>query len=79
LVLDEATSALDNESEVAIKHALDGLRGRVTMLIVAHRLSTIEDSDKLAVLERGRIIEEGRPRDLLKDTNSYFYKMYSIR
>jgi len=79
LVLDEATSALDNESEVAIKHALDGLKGKVTMLIVAHRLSTIEDSDKLAVLEGGRIIEEGRPQDLLENKNSYFYKMYNIR
>ena len=79
LVLDEATSALDNESEVAIKHALDGLKGKVTMLIVAHRLSTIEDSDKLVVLEGGRIIEEGRPQDLLENKNSYFYKMYNIR
>lgn len=79
LVLDEATSALDNESEVAIKHALDGLRGKVTMLIVAHRLSTIEDSDRLVVLEDGRIVEEGEPGQLLKNKDSHFYKMYNIR
>ena len=79
LVLDEATSALDNESEVAIKHALEGLRGRMTMLIVAHRLSTIEDSDRLVVLEDGKIVEEGLPQQLLENKNSHFYKMYNIR
>lgn len=79
LVLDEATSALDNESEVAIKHALEGLRGKISVLIVAHRLSTIEDSDNLAVLEGGKIIEEGDPRNLIANKDSYFYKIYNIK
>lgn len=79
LILDEATSALDNESEVAIQKSLEDLRGKVTMLVIAHRLSTVMNSDKLAFLEGGRIIEEGSPRDLLRDKDSHFYRMYSIR
>ncbi len=78
LVLDEATSALDNESETMIKKAIDGLKGEMTVIVIAHRLSTIVDSDRLIGLENGRIIEEGSPDKLLKDKNSYFYKVYNI-
>ena len=79
LILDEATSALDNESEVAIQHALEGLRGKMTMLVIAHRLSTLMNSDKLMVLENGKIREEGSPKQLLQDQNSYFFKMHNIK
>ncbi len=79
LILDEATSALDNESEVSIQRALESLRGKVTMLIVAHRLTTLMDSDRLMVLDGGQIIEEGSPQRLLKDKDSHFYKIYNIR
>ncbi len=78
LVLDEATSALDNESEVMIKKAIDDLKGAITVIIIAHRLSTIMGSDRLIALENGRIIEEGVPEKLLKDKNSYFYKVYNV-
>ncbi len=79
LILDEATSALDNESEVSIQRALESLRGKVTMLIIAHRLSTLMNSDKLMVLDGGKIIEEGSPQRLLGDKDSHFYKIYNIR
>lgn len=79
LILDEATSALDNESEVSIQRALESLRGKVTMLIVAHRLSTLMDSDRLMVLDGGKIIEEGLPQQLLKNVDSHFYRIYNIR
>lgn len=79
LVLDEATSALDNESEIKIQKVIENLKGRVTVLVIAHRLSTVLDSDNLLVLEGGKIIEQGRPGELLKDKDSYFYKMYNIR
>jgi|TARA_Y100000310_G_scaffold214702_1_gene215634 ABC-type multidrug transport system fused ATPase/permease subunit len=79
LLLDEATSALDNESEVEIQKAVETLKGKTTVIVIAHRLSTVVNSDKLLVLEEGRIIEEGKPKDLLKDKESYFYKMYNIR
>lgn len=79
LILDEATSALDSESEVLIQKAIKGLKGKISCLVIAHRLSTVLDSDKLLVLEKGRIIEQGRPQDLLKDKTSYFYRVYNIR
>jgi ATP-binding cassette subfamily B protein len=65
LVLDEATSALDNDTERAVQKALDELvRGRTTITI-AHRLSTVEDADEIAVLDHGRIIERGTHHELL--------------
>jgi ATP-binding cassette, subfamily C, bacterial len=59
LVLDEATSSLDSENELAIRTALDGLRGRTTMLVIAHRLATASDADRIVVLDGGRVIESG--------------------
>lgn len=79
LILDEATSALDNESEVKIQKVIESIKGKITVLAVAHRLSTIINSDKLLVLENGKIIEEGFPKELLENKESYFYKVYNIR
>lgn len=78
LLLDEATSALDNESEVLIKKALDRLKGQITILVIAHRLSTVADVDHLIAIDQGRIIEQGNPKVLQKDKNSYFYKTYNF-
>ncbi|MCK4553855.1 ABC transporter ATP-binding protein [Candidatus Parcubacteria bacterium] len=79
LILDEATSALDNESEIKIQKVIENLKGKVTVFVIAHRLSTVVNSDKLLVLENGRIVEQGEPSKLLKDKRSYFYKVYNIR
>lgn len=79
LVLDEATSALDNESEVMIQKAIENLKGKLTVIIVAHRLSTIINSDNLLALEHGYITQQGSPKELISDENSYFYKVYNIR
>lgn len=79
LILDEATSALDNESEALIQEAILKLKGKITILVIAHRLSTVMATDRIIVLENGKIIEEGKPDRLLKDSNSYFYKVYNIR
>lgn len=79
LILDEATSALDNESEIAVQKAIEGLRGKITVVAIAHRLSTVIESDRLIVLEGGKIVEEGSPKELLKDDASYFSKVYNIR
>ena len=79
LVLDEATSSLDNESEVAIQKSLEDLRGKITMLVIAHRLSTVMSSDRLLVLEGGKIIEEGEPEQLLENKDSHFFKMYHAK
>ena len=79
LVMDEATSALDNESEIQIQKIIENLKGKITVLVIAHRLSTVINSDRLLVLENGKIVEQGVPRELLKDKKTYFYKMYNIR
>lgn len=79
LILDEATSALDNESEAMIQKSIENLKGRVTVILIAHRLSTVMISDKLIVLEGGKVIEEGGPQGLLKDNGSRFSKMYNVR
>jgi ATP-binding cassette subfamily B protein len=65
LVLDEATSALDSESEALVQEALDRLmKGRST-LVIAHRLSTVRDADRVVVLERGRIVQQGSHDELM--------------
>ncbi|WP_396434403.1 lipid A export permease/ATP-binding protein MsbA [Limnohabitans sp.] len=71
LILDEATSALDNESERLVQEALQKLMQGRTTLIVAHRLSTIEHADRVVVMERGRIVEEGPPAELLARGGAY--------
>ncbi len=71
LILDEATSALDNKSERFVQDALEALMKDRTSLVIAHRLSTIESADKIVVLERGRIVEQGSHKRLLKKDGVY--------
>jgi ATP-binding cassette, subfamily B, multidrug efflux pump len=71
LVLDEATSALDSEAEATIQEKLDLLMDGKTVIAIAHRLSTIARMDRIVVLDKGRIIEEGRPDDLLASGGLY--------
>lgn len=66
LVLDEATSALDAENEVAIQRAIDRLSGQRTILLIAHRLSTVRAADRIYVVERGRVVEEGSWDELVR-------------
>lgn len=78
LILDEATSALDNESEHMIRKAIKKLKGSTTIIAIAHRLSTIEDCDEVIVLDKGILLEHGKPYDLLQNKKSYFHKMYVL-
>ena len=75
LILDEATSALDHESEKLIHESIRALHGKVTVLIIAHRPSTVAETDTIIVLSRGHIIERGSPQELLQNSESYFRKM----
>ena len=71
LILDEATSALDTESERYIKDSLEKLMKNRTTLIIAHRLSTIENADLIVVMEKGRIVEQGKHHELLALNKHY--------
>ena len=66
LILDEATSSLDGESESLIKRSVDELYGEMTIIAIAHRLKTIENADRIIVLENGSIIEEGKKESLIR-------------
>jgi len=71
LILDEATSALDTESEQMVQKALDNLMANRTTFVIAHRLSTVQNADKILVLEDGRIVESGSHDELLKNSGLY--------
>ncbi|MGI8679802.1 MAG: ABC transporter ATP-binding protein [Jatrophihabitans sp.] len=71
LVLDEATSALDNQTEHAVQRAFDELAHGRTTITIAHRLSTVRDADQIAVVDQGRIVEQGRHHALLERAGRY--------
>lgn len=71
VILDEATSALDNKSEKVVQRALDKLMEGRTTIVIAHRLSTVMDADKILVINDGHVVEEGAHNDLLEKNGSY--------
>lgn len=71
LVFDEATSALDNVTEAAVSRAIEGLRGRKSLLVIAHRLSTVRSCDRLILLEAGRVVAEGSYDELLASSPAF--------
>ena len=71
LLLDEATSALDSESEEAVREALDRLMAGRTVIAIAHRLSTLRSFDRIVVLQRGRVVEDGSPGGLVRSHGVY--------
>jgi len=78
LILDEVTSSLDKESENKIKETIESIRKKTTIIVIAHRISTLENCDELIVLDSGKVAECGKPQNLLKNKSSYFYKVSNI-
>lgn len=77
LILDEATSALDNESEHLVQKALNNLMKNKTVLVIAHRLTTIQKADEIIVLKKGKIVERGNHQELMKIENGFYQKLYN--
>ena len=78
LILDEATANIDTETEVLIQDSLEKMKNIGTMLIVAHRLSTVQKADQIIVLQNGEIAERGTHQQLLKN-HGYYYKLYKLQ
>lgn len=78
LLLDEATSALDSQSELLVQEAIDQVMKNRTSIIVAHRLSTIRKADRIIVLDKGRIIEEGNHSTLIANKGAY-YQLWNMQ
>ena len=78
LILDEATANIDTETEVLIQESLEKIKNIGTMLVVAHRLSTIQKSDQIVVLQHGEIVEIGNHQELLKK-KGFYYRLYQLQ
>jgi subfamily B ATP-binding cassette protein MsbA len=78
LILDEATSALDTESERLVQKALEKLMKNRTVFVIAHRLSTIYNADLILVMHKGRIVERGTHKELIKKKGHY-KKLYDLQ
>lgn len=78
LILDEATANIDTETEALIKEGLDKMRGIGTMLVCAHRLSTIKNADNIIVMQHGEIVESGAHEELLS-LGGYYSKLYALQ
>jgi len=76
--LDEATSALDAKSEKLVQQALDKLAEGRTTLVIAHRLSTVRDADKIVVMDQGRVVDEGTHEELL-DRGGIYAQLYQLQ
>jgi len=79
LILDEATSSLDSHSESLIQDALSTLMERKTTIVIAHRLSTIRKMDRIIVIDRGKILEEGSHGELIKKEEGLYRKLWSLQ
>ena len=79
LVLDEATSALDTENEAKIQKAIEGLKGSMTIIVIAHRLSNIRNVDLVLVMDGGEIIRAGEHHQLAKEKRGMFNHLLGMQ
>lgn len=79
MIFDEATSALDYESENIIMHNMHKICQNRTVLIIAHRLSTVKNADRIIVMDKGEIIEQGKHQELLKDEKGFYSYLHQLQ
>ncbi len=79
VILDEATSALDNKSEAVVQKALENLMKNRTVFVIAHRLSTVQNADRIIVLNEGRIVETGTHEQLMSEGNGAYRALYNAQ
>ncbi len=79
MILDEATSALDSESEILVQEAIENLMKDRTTFVIAHRLSTVRNADKVIVIDEGRIVQIGTHSELIQDINGLYYRLYTLQ
>ena len=79
VVLDEATSALDNKSEAIVQRALDNLIQDKTVFVIAHRLTTIKNADRIAVINEGRLVELGSHNQLMSIEAGFYRNLYDMQ
>ena len=77
--MDEATSSLDSKTEKVIQKSIDQLKGELTIIIISHRLSTVQNCDLIYVLKNGQLCESGTFNELLDNEESEFFKMVSLQ
>ena len=76
IILDEATSSVDQKTEEVIQDAIENIFKDSTVITIAHRIQTVKKCDKIIVMEAGKIVETGKPEDLINDHDSKFYSLY---
>lgn len=79
LVLDEATSSVDSYTEEIIQKAIDTLTQGKTSIVIAHRLATVKNADRIIVLDQGKIVEQGTHKELLEVSNGFYAKLYEVQ
>ena len=78
LLLDEATSALDNQHEGQIQAVIEHLHDTLTIVLIAHRLSTVQHADQILVLEQGRLVQQGTWAQLCQEQQGHFYQQLNL-
>lgn len=79
MILDEATSALDSESEILVQGAIENLMKDRTTFVIAHRLSTVRNANKVIVIDEGRIVQMGTHSELIQNTEGLYYRLYTLQ
>ena len=79
VILDEATSALDNKSEAIVQKAIDNLMKDKTVFVIAHRLSTVQNAHRIAVINEGKLVELGSHEELMQIENGLYKNLYNMQ